>query len=293
MQLVKYDAACHAIAEAKAVDEVKDWRDKASALQAYARQAKNKQLEVDAAEIRIRAERRLGKMLEQEGPQHGGDRKTESSSSAPTLNDMGISKDLSSRAQQIASIPDAEFEETLKEHREDQKAVTGRTMERLSKLGVHHSSASSEHYTPPEIINLCIRVMGHIDVDPCANPEKSVPAHAHYTEKENGLTRTWNGRVFMNPPYGEGIGKWALKFVESYLSGTMTEGIALVPARTDTKWWYLFRECAVCFIRGRLTFINNTAPAPFPSALVYLGDDPQYFIAEASEIGDVWSRVNE
>jgi N6-adenosine-specific RNA methylase IME4 len=59
-ELVKYDAACRAIAEAKAVDEVKDWHDKAEAMRAYARQAKNPQLEADAWEIKKRAEDRLG-----------------------------------------------------------------------------------------------------------------------------------------------------------------------------------------------------------------------------------------
>jgi len=63
MNLVKYDAACRAIAEAKAVDEVKLIRDKAAAIAAAARVAKNHGLEIDAAEIRIRAERRLGEMI--------------------------------------------------------------------------------------------------------------------------------------------------------------------------------------------------------------------------------------
>jgi hypothetical protein len=40
-QLVRYDAMCHAIAAAHEVDEVKDIRDKARAIEMYARQAQN------------------------------------------------------------------------------------------------------------------------------------------------------------------------------------------------------------------------------------------------------------
>ena len=41
-----------------------DIRDNSEALRAYAKQAKNKQLEVDASEIRFRAERRIGELME-------------------------------------------------------------------------------------------------------------------------------------------------------------------------------------------------------------------------------------
>jgi N6-adenosine-specific RNA methylase IME4 len=140
MNLVKYDAACRAIAEAKSVDEVKMIRDKAQAIAAAARIAKNHGMEIDAAEIRIRAERRLGEMIGEQartvGLNEGGrPRKTGSSSAPvsnnPTLASAGIDKKLSARSQAIAAISEDDFEATLAEHREAQQAVTSRTMEKL------------------------------------------------------------------------------------------------------------------------------------------------------------------
>lgn len=59
-ELARYDAMCRAIADAYAVDEVKDIHDKAVALETYARQAHNVEAERQACEIRLRAERKAG-----------------------------------------------------------------------------------------------------------------------------------------------------------------------------------------------------------------------------------------
>jgi len=119
--LVHYDAMCRAIAEAHAVDEVKDIRDKALALEVYARQAHNTDAETKACEIRLRAERRVGQLLQERekakgGAQPGVGRKGSNgmpSQSGSALSDLGISHNQSSRWQKLASIPDRDFEATF------------------------------------------------------------------------------------------------------------------------------------------------------------------------------------
>jgi N6-adenosine-specific RNA methylase IME4 len=142
MQLVKYDAACKAISEAKSVDEIKHVHNISDAMRAYAKQAKNKQLEIDAAEIRIRAERRLGEIIRDQketvGLNKGGNPKLLTGARqepVATLADAGIDKKLSSRAQKIAAVPQKEFDGMMKEWREEVAQVGERVTTNIIKRG--------------------------------------------------------------------------------------------------------------------------------------------------------------
>ncbi|RQD79845.1 MAG: hypothetical protein D5R96_09440, partial [Methanocalculus sp. MSAO_Arc2] len=161
------------------------------------------------------------------------------------------------------------------------------------KNGALFTSDSPEWYTPDDIISRVIRVFGTIDLDPCSNGrggDANVPARNHYTLEENGLNQEWKGRVYMNPPYGNEIQKWISKLKEEYEAGNVQEAIALVPARTDTKWFNLINKYLRCEVSGRLKFKSKTDPdqndsAPFPSAIFYLGKNETAFSEAFSERG--------
>lgn len=157
---------------------------------------------------------------------------------------------------------------------------------------VHFSSESPDWNTPPEIINRVAQALDGIDLDPCSNRSgaPNVPATRHFSISDDGLKQQWNGKVYMNPPYGDEISAWATKLVSEYRAGRITEAIALVPARVDTGWFRLFQDFAVCFIYGRLKFSGHQNSAPFPSAVIYLGQDISKFHAAFSDLGDIWIR---
>ncbi|MFP9138720.1 MT-A70 family methyltransferase [Devosia sp. XGJD_8] len=124
--LALFSVAKEALAELRRVDEVQDVRDKAERMKLYGRQVKDRSIIADATEVILRAERRLGELLIEgrAAGQIGTGRPSKSNLDEPeengateapfqrvTLEEIGISKKLSSRAQKLASVAGSIFEE--------------------------------------------------------------------------------------------------------------------------------------------------------------------------------------
>ncbi len=134
-----------------------------------------------------------------------------------------------------------------------------------SGLKVHFSSGRNNWGTPQALFDI-LNEEFHFDLDVCATSENA-KCKKYYSPEEDGLKQKWKGICWMNPPYGREIGKWMKKAFESALIGTTV--VCLVPARTDTAWW--FDYCAkgeIRFIKGRLKFGGSKNAAPFPSAII-------------------------
>jgi N6-adenosine-specific RNA methylase IME4 len=134
--LTYYDAACHALDKARSIDEVSQINNEAVGMAAYARQAKNKELESQATEIRFISSWRIGQLinlqkatvgLAKRGPgKNSAVKNTAQISRLPTLKDAGIDENLAKFARKLAKLSDAAFEAILAERREIMAAANAK-----------------------------------------------------------------------------------------------------------------------------------------------------------------------
>lgn len=189
------------------------------------------------------------------------------------------------------------------------------------------SSQRHDWLTPPWVLEL-VRAIAPIRLDPCTAPSNPTQAATFCSLGESapnrdgvwlgpdGLAVDWargspgKGLVFVNPPYGRALPKWIDKCVAE---AQHAEIVALVPSRTDTRWWQKAAVSAssACFLTGRLTFDSgnpgapnrhtmwstkrnawvSVEPAAFPSCLFYWGDRPKRFQQAFSAQG-IFTTVN-
>ena len=117
---------------------------------------------------------------------------------------------------------------------------------------VTHEGQTNTWFTPQEIVT----TLGPFDLDPCTQtfrPYDTAARHICEDAGECGLASKWEGRVWLNPPYGKAITKWLGKLADH------GNGIALVFSRTETGWGQAMigRADAVNFLKGRIAFIRK------------------------------------
>ncbi len=176
--------------------------------------------------------------------------------------------------------------------------VTAAHVQEVVRKNVHiaNNSGENEWYTPPEYIESARKVMGRIDLDPASSEmaNKIIKASKFYTRQDDGLSKFWAGKVWMNPPYAADlIGKFIAKYAEHARNGDIKEGIVLVNNATETGWFSVLVNVssAITFPTGRIRFINkNGKPENTPlqgQAFLYVGKSPDKFIKQFSVFG--WS----
>lgn len=127
------------------------------------------------------------------------------------------------------------------------------TTAQIGMGGALKEGSSNEWFTPPHIFE----ALGlDFDLDPCAplGGVPWVPAARSYSIHDDGLAQPWQGRIWLNPPYGREAPKWVGRLAEH------GDGIALLFTRTDAAWAQsALKRCqAVCFIAGRLSFLDGS-----------------------------------
>jgi hypothetical protein len=138
-----------------------------------------------------------------------------------------------------------------------------------------HNEGTIHWLTPPNILEK----LGQFDFDPCACPEPRPwpTAKKHISLPDDGLKIEWEGRVWLNPPYGN------TKIFSEFMNkmAKHNNGIALVFARTDTRWFENLvapHACGLLFLIPRLSFYQPNGElypnkAGGPSVLVAYGED--------------------
>lgn len=114
------------------------------------------------------------------------------------------------------------------------------------------NGGSNEWYTPKYIFDALNTTF---DVDVAAPRDRSnyhVPANKFITD--NNLDSTYDGYIWMNPPFGNMKTKY--EWIENFIKNN--NGIILMPDRSSAPWWqYLAKNTEyVIFLNGKVKFIR-------------------------------------
>jgi hypothetical protein len=161
-----YEAARSALAQCQAIDECKDWADKAAALASYAKQADDLELEKMAIRIRARAMRRAGELAKQmmQPPHRPADKYDAGDilkSKAEVQKVSGFSERQLNTSLRVANVPQPEFDAQV-------DAANPATVTELARQGTQKRDPQPDPDTwlkgrDPVAFNKVLHMVGEIE----------------------------------------------------------------------------------------------------------------------------------
>ncbi len=188
--LVRLNKAGRELALLTRIDEIKEIRDKAEALRMYAKQAgESLEMQNNCAEIKIRAERRAGELLKENGRKKGETNKKimcHDGTLSPTLKELGVDPKQSMRWQVIADMPQRVFEEHIESTRAKAAELTTAGLLKLAKRQQRRQQQKkygSKRYKAQPLSSLPADQYGTVYADPpwpFSNQGTRAAASNHY-----------------------------------------------------------------------------------------------------------------
>ena len=150
-------------------------------------------------------------------------------------------------------------------------------------------------YTPADLADLAVTVLGEIDLDPAsdASGRSPIPAKRIFTREDDVLAQPWEGRIWLFPPQDGRLAAWIAKLVHEYRCGRTSAALLYAGLDARAPWWQhlAVTDALICFPAGAIRAdLADGTPLPrtrMAAILAYLGPEPKRFTAVASHLGAV------
>ena len=161
---------------------------------------------------------------------------------------------------------------------------------------INQTSGEQEYYTPVEIISAARAAMpgASIDLDPASSEAANalVGASQYYTVADDGLSKPWLGRVWLNHPFGRRENPlWVGKLLDEWVMGHVWCALTITYACTSEAWFRPLLNFPQCYLSPRTNFYladgTKKRGVTKGSVVTYLGNDVDRFRANFGRLGVV------
>lgn len=140
----------------------------------------------------------------------------------------------------------------------------------MVKFNTKFESNKQDWETPDELFKRLDNEF-NFEID-LASSEHNKKIDRYYSIEDDAFSHDWIGSCWLNPPYTTEKYKlkdWVKRCYEQSFKNDVTI-VALIPARTNTKWWhqYVMKAKEIRLLEGRVKFVGAEHGLPQPLAVI-------------------------